>query len=172
MRKFTVSLLILLLVIGCQQAVEKPIDVEAEKAAIKQLVKDIWKTWDNKNYEGWVSYFVQGPNSLYGWVNPKGLKEHKGWSAIESLWKGRFETALKNDSETYFADNVFENFTFKIWKDAAWVTYDFYSKEDKVKDPDYLPWKTYWVLENAKDGWKILSWINVPRDWFRKKETE
>ena len=155
-------------VIHCQ----KPVDMEAEKTAIKQVLENMTKEYDKKSFEGWANYIVHEPYALHAWANKNEHVENKGWDEISALWKKRFERRLEKDPKPSKSDFVFENFTFKIWRDAAWVTYDSYSKEVKEKNPDYIPWKTYCVFEKTKDGWKWVSWVNIPRNSWRESEPE
>ena len=152
--------------IGCSQKV----DVEAEKAAIRQVIELAFKDyWDN-DFEGWANTVVQGPNTHVYWANKGRYGELIGWDTISSYYKKQIEARIEQNSNPSPITHVFENFNYRIWSNAALVTFDYHWKRNKDKDPDYLPWKMFHVFEKTKDGWKYSSWANFGRNSWRETE--
>ncbi|OVE80082.1 hypothetical protein BVY01_00895 [bacterium I07] len=169
MRKLIVGLMVLMLVIGCQQTGEKPVDVEAEKAAIKELIVTAWtEANNNKNFENWANTVLHDNKVLSVNVGKTGQGEDAGWDKIGPDWKKYMDDNPEPATGTY----VFEKFTFRIWREAAFAAFDWYRKEDKEKDPDRIPFRSYCVFEKTIVGWKFATWIGINRNSYRETTTE
>ncbi|OVE79412.1 hypothetical protein BVY01_02630 [bacterium I07] len=79
MRKMIVSLMVLMLVIGCQQAVQE-VDVEKEKAAIKGVIEKLFtEYWNKKSFEGYASTMMHAPYTQSIWAGQGSYTETVGW---------------------------------------------------------------------------------------------
>lgn len=168
MRKFFILMLSLIIcfVAGCDQTV----DVEAEKAAIRQVIEKAFKDyWDN-DYEAWANSTVQGPNTHAYWASKGGYGEQLGWDVISAYHKKVIDERIERNADFSEVVHMFENFDYRIWKDAALVTFDYHWKRNKDNDPEYLPWKMFHVFEKTQDGWKYSSWANLGRNSWRDTE--
>ena len=164
MRRIFISLL----VIGMFGATCAPetIDVEAEKAAIRQLIERRYNEYNNKDFDGWASTIVNGQNTHMYWATKSGYGERIGWDVIGSY----FKKVMEDNPEPSPREHVFENFNYRIWKDTAFVTFDYYTEGNKEEDPDFIPTKNIYVFEKTEEGWKCSSWVNLRRNTWREIE--
>ncbi|OVE78660.1 hypothetical protein BVY01_04840 [bacterium I07] len=142
-------------------------NVEKEKVAIKKVIEAGFNEyWNNKNYEAWANVFVHDRDFHAIAVKKSGYEEDISWESVNEKFKKRFEDTSQSRKFEY----IFENFSFRIWKDAAFVSFDYYRKRNKEKDPDYIPIRAYGVFEKTKDGWKYISWMAVYKNSWRDTE--
>jgi len=166
MRKIAVSLIILILVMvwGC----EKPIDIEAEKAAIKDVIlaetkasvelksfEEIAKTWGHKPYSRRVA------------ASNDGYSDYLGWDTISAGFK-----RWVNENPEPGEPKLKENFIFRVWDKGAWVMSEEYTESEKAEDPSYIPRLTFHVLEKTEEGWKIIFLGQILRDSYPNADTE
>ncbi|OVE80084.1 hypothetical protein BVY01_00905 [bacterium I07] len=167
MRKMIVGLMVLMLVIGCQQAVQE-VDVEAEKAAIMKVMESSLAAWDNRNWEAFSEHFVQKLYMRYAWASKNGAWENKNWESFETNWKKGFET----DPEPKKNVHLLENPRWKVWKNVALVTFNYSTQQDIDENPNYRPARWHIVFEKTVDGWKVVSSVYLNRNSWRGRVVE
>ena len=77
---------------------------------------------------------------------------------------------MEENPEPSTREHILENFTYRIWGNAAFVTFDYSTKADKEENPDYVPWKCINLFEKTNEGWKYASWVNINRNTLRKTD--
>ncbi|OVE78768.1 hypothetical protein BVY01_04490 [bacterium I07] len=165
MRKMIVFMLALMLtgtLVG-----QGTVDVEKEKAEIKEVLENSFKElYNKKSFEGWANTTVQDDNIVHAWAWKTKYGEDVGWDKISADVK----KTIGKDPEPSKTVHIFENYRFRIWRDAAFVSFDYSTKEEKEMDPDHVPYKCYHMFEKTKDGWKYVNWINIRRNSWRETE--
>lgn len=146
---------------------EKPIDIEAEKAAIIKVLDNESSAFFARDLDAWEKTWIQEPYALKISSGKNNFFEFLGWDTMQPTYKGWYEDYP--DSED--VELAKENFIFRIWKDAAWVIYEQHRIEMKEEDPDYIPFRVAHVLEKTKDGWKIVYMGAVYRNSYRESES-
>jgi hypothetical protein len=166
MRKITLSLMVLILVFagGCQ----KPVDLEAEKAAIKEVILAETKAAvEMRSFEAFAETWVQEPYSLWISAGQNGYYEFAGWDSMYTAFKNWME-----ESPEPGKPRIKENFTFRIWGKGAWVFFEEYPEGKKAEDPAFIPSRQFRVLEKTGSGWKILFVGVVNKNSYRESDSE
>ncbi|OVE79411.1 hypothetical protein BVY01_02625 [bacterium I07] len=149
MKRIFVSLMILILVIGCQQAAEKPVDVEAEKAVIKAVLKAQLDAIKAHSYEGEAAVWAHTPYIV--------RKKVKGWDRVSDYYRSLFEKAKKDPNNYQFYEatligaDIYVNGNFA----SAFTTEhaEFIWEGEKVSN-NRKPHKN---LEKINGEWKIIT---------------
>lgn len=144
------SLLRILLVMGAMalpaasRAAENP-----EEEAIKAVLLAETDHFFARNYDGWAATFVQAPNAIQIMNAAGGSYTHAlGWETISK----NVREFMKSHPEPNTTRLWRENFRFRHYGDAAFVTFDKYMGDrDKTK-----PVKEIRVVEKHGGEWKIV----------------
>lgn len=142
-------------------AQQPEIDYEEEKAAIMELIAEESAAFWNKDFEKFAACWVHGPHiRTMGWWEAGGVTVVEGWEERASRTK-RHMAASPEPNPT--ATNVIrKNMNIRIFKDAAWLTFDQYGEDtgDENMDMPGLSRETR-ILEKQNGEWKIayVGWL-------------
>jgi hypothetical protein len=125
-----------------------PTQVEEEEA-IKRVLLAETDFFFARNYEGWASTFVQEPGAIQIWNNGDGSYTHSvGWETISKNVKAFMESHPEPNATPLWR----ENFVFRHYGDAAFVTFDKYMGDRATAKPI----KEVRVVEKVDGEWKIV----------------
>lgn len=142
-----------LLLSRCQSP-EKPLDLEAEKAAIRAVIAKETESYYRQDFEAWKSTYLDDPAfRKYGyWEGFEQKVEYcNGFAALAEQKKKQFEadaTIWKGSTEERRNEN------FRISRDMAWYTFEQYSHEKDTRKLLGVSLETR-ILEKHDGAWKI-----------------
>ena len=149
----------ILIVSSCQT----PIDVEAEKAAIIQVINDETQAYLDYDYEKVISYFVQ--DSLNFRLS-SGADDHvfmEGWNEVDSFFKSDLS---QGDTESLADTHVTvskDNYRIKVYDNTAYVicteTWTYATENNELE----IESRQVRFMEKVEGEWKIafLSFIGT-----------
>ncbi len=160
----TVILLSLFIIISCQQK----IDIETEKEAIKKVIENETKLFYDGNYEEFANTWVHEPYALWTSVGNNYHNEFIGWDSIGVNLK-RFMDAR---NEPFTDEVIRKNFSYRIYGNGAWVTFEQHYKSSMDKNPEHLPGRALRVLEKTDSGWKMVFMGGIDRNSYKEQNVE
>jgi hypothetical protein len=160
----TVILLSLFIIISFQKSMAD----EIEEAAIKKVIENETKFAYDNNYEEFAKTWVHEPYTLWTVVGNNNHTELIGWDSIGI----NFQQWMAGENEPFTDEVVRKNFSYRIYGNGAWVTYEQYFKSNMDKNPDLLPSRQFRVLEKSNDGWKIVFMGAINRGSYKVTEVE
>ena len=105
-----------------------------------------------RDFDGWASTFVQVPAAVQAWNNADGTYTHRlGWETISA----RIREIIKNNPAPDTRPMVRENFVFRHYGNAAFVTFDKYIGDRKTVKPI----REIRVVERVGAEWKIVCLV-------------
>ena len=161
---FTVILLSLFIIIGYQISLAD----EKDEVAIKKVVEDETKFAYENDYEGIASTWVHEPYTVWTVAGNYQHREVLGWDSIGTM----FKNWMSGTNEPFTDEIVNRNFSYRIYGNGAWVTYEQYMKSRMDKNPDLIPSRQFRVLEKTDDGWKIVFMGSINRGSYKVSEVE
>ncbi len=153
---FSTAILLSLFIIFSFQ---KSMADEKEEAAIKKVIEAEDKFFNENNYEELAKTWVHAPYALMTSTGNSFNFEFNGWDSIGINYKRWTEGA----TEPFTDEIIHKNYSYRIYGNGAWVTFEQYRKSSMEKNPEYLPGKALRVLEKTDDGWKIVYWGYIGR---------
>jgi len=129
--------------------------LEAEKAAILEVIERQAATFWAKDFEGWAQTWVHTPYiRRVGWSETGGVVSVEGWEAIGGrMKKNMTDNPTPNLTPAKLAR---EHLNFRIYGDVAWVTFDQHgiaTGEPRFDMPG-LSHETR-ILEKHEGKWKV-----------------
>jgi len=129
--------------------------LEAEKAAILEVIERQAATFWAKDFEGWADTWVQAPYTRrLGWSESGGVVSVEGWEAIAArMKKSMADNPRPNPTP---ARLVRERLSFQIHGDLAWVTFEQHgaSTGEPRFDMPGLSYETR-ILEKRSGRWRV-----------------
>lgn len=134
---------IIYLVLICW-ACAKPIDEDAEKAAITKLIDDETRYAASADSEGWATCWVSSPDAMFMLASADGVELFQNSDSLASIVAGLepFELKLKRD-----------NYKYAISHDMAFVTFD---QQDNLGGVERRT-KESRTLRKVDGQWKIMN---------------
>ncbi len=158
MRKYLLALFVFILFVGT--SCEEKIDIEKEKEAVIETVKEIMNDRSELNYEAYINYWI---DEQYAFIAAAGKDGHTFMYIDDWKMNGKeeFDKILKEQEEGGY-NITLEPFDFnvKVYDDVAWAT--FKNKWTKVMNEteeteDLGETFLTLFLEKQNEEWKIAS---------------
>jgi len=125
---------------------------QADEDAIRRVLLAETDRFFARDFEGWASTFVQVPAAVQAWNNADGTYTHRlGWDTISA----RIREFIKNNPAPDTRPMVRENFVFRHYGNAAFVTFDKYIGDRKTVKPI----REIRVVERVGAEWKIVCLV-------------
>jgi hypothetical protein len=125
---------------------------QADEDAIRRVLLAETDRFFARDFEGWASTFVQVPAAVQAWNNADGTYTHRlGWDTISA----RIREFIKNNAAPDTRPMVRENFVFRHYGNAAFVTFDKYIGDRKTVKPI----REIRVVERVGAEWKIVCLV-------------
>jgi hypothetical protein len=122
---------------------------KADEEAITRVLLAETDRFFARDFEGWASTFVQVPGATQAWNNADGTYVHRlGWETIGA----RIREFMKNNPTPDRTPLHRENFMFRHYGNAAFVTFDKYMGDRKTAKPV----REIRVVERVGSDWKIV----------------
>jgi hypothetical protein len=129
--------------------------LEAEEAAILEVIERQAATFWAKDFQGWADTWVHAPHvRRLGWSEAGGVVSVEGWNAIGARMK---KSMADNPTPNLtLAKLVREHLNFRIYGDVAWVTFEQHgvSTGEPRFDMAGLSYETR-ILERHDGKWKV-----------------
>jgi hypothetical protein len=120
-----------------------------DEEAIRRVVVDETDRFFARDFDGWAATFVQVPNATQAWNNADGSYTHRlGWDTISQ----RIREFMKNNPTPDRTPLHRENFAFRHYGTAAFVTFDKYIGDRRTAKPV----REIRVVERVGGEWKIV----------------
>ncbi len=157
------GLVIILVSVLVMSACQTQIDVEAEKAAIIEVINGETDAYLNYDYDKVISYFVKDSLSFRQCAGADNVDFQDGWGQIEAF----FKSDLQGGDPEAFTDtriNVTkDNYQIKVYDNSAYVVCTerwTYTTSDNVLEIDSRQVR---FMEKIDGEWKIafLSFIGT-----------
>lgn len=159
MKKSVLFLLIatFIAISGCSK---KPVDIDAEKKAIKKVLIDETTDYLNQDLVAVLDAFVQDDKSIYISVGSEGYMERIGFKDITAYFRASSQ-ADWSDYSDYEVEK--SNWNIKITGKTAIVYFDQTMKFKLKGEPMETHSKEVRFMEKVKGEWKIvlLEWIDM-----------
>ena len=124
----------------------------ADEEAIRRVLLAETDRFFARDFDGWASTFVQVPAAVQAWNNADGTYTHRlGWDTISA----RIREFIKNNPAPDTRPMVRENFVFRHYGNAAFVTFDKYIGDRKTVKPI----REIRVVERQGAEWKIVCLV-------------
>ena len=162
----TVLFVLLYSTIVLSQSGEKKIDVEAEKEAIKAVIKKEGKHLRDRNFDELSSTYAHEPYILWTGAGKGFHMEIAGWDSLETWIKQIF--AVNPEPSKYVP--IKENWNIRVYGDGAWVTFEEYGKSESEANPDLIPDRQFRMLEKTNQGWKIVFTGFINKESYKPKD--
>jgi len=121
---------------------------DQDMEAIQNIVIEETHRFFAKDYDGWADTFVPASNAFQIWNNADGSYTYAmGWETISNNVREFIEANPEVDTTPL----RFDNFSYRFYGDAAFVTYEKY-----MGDGDVKPVKEIRVVERDNGAWKIV----------------
>jgi hypothetical protein len=121
----------------------------ADEEAIKRVVIAETDRFFARDFDGWAATFVHVPGATQAWNNADGSYTHRlGWDTISQRIR---EFMTKNPAPDRTPLHR-ENFTFRHYGNAAFVTFDKYIGDRRTAKPV----REIRVVERVGAEWKIV----------------
>ena len=144
--------LVLAMLVAVHTAVFAPLALAqspADEEAIKRVLLAETDRFFARDFEAWASTFVQVPAATQAWNNADGTYTHRlGWDTISA----RIREFIKNNPAPDTRPMTRENFVFRHYGNAAFVTFDKYIGDRKTVKPI----REIRVVERVGADWKIV----------------
>ena len=155
MQKFTAFIITGILIhflTGC--STKNEVDMEKEKAAIKNVIAAETEAYYKQDYDRWRSTYVNDAHfRSYGYWEgyPEKVRYYNGFDTLGKFKKKQFE-----DDRTYWQGSIEERFNenFRIFPGVAWYTFEQVSY-DSTKQKVYGRSVETRILEKQDGQWKI-----------------
>ena len=145
-------LLVLALLVGVQVAIFAPAAMaqgQADEEAIRRVLLAETDRFFARDFNGWASTFVQVPAAVQAWNNADGSNTHRlGWETISARIKDFMTKNPAPDKTPMWR----ENFVFRHYGNAAFVTFDKWLGDRKTAKPI----REIRVVERQGTEWKIV----------------
>lgn len=157
------GLLLIALSILIMKSCQNPIDVEAEKAAIIQVINEETQAYLDYDYDKVISYFVH--DSLNFRLS-SGADDHvfmEGWNEVDSFFKsdlGQGDPAALADAHVTVTK---DNYRIKVYDNTAYVicteTWTYSANDNNLE----IESRQVRFMEKVEGAWKIafLSFIGT-----------
>ena len=162
---FLAAILLSLLII---LSFQKSMADENEEAAIKKVIENETKFAYDNNYEEFAKTWVHESYALWTVVGNNYHTELIGWDSIGINFQQWMEAA----KEPFTEEVIRKNFSYRIYGNGAWVTFEQYHKSDMDKNPEHLPGRALRVLEKTDDGWKMVFMGHINRNSYKEQNVE
>ena len=148
-------LLVLAMLIGIHAGIFAPAALAqspGDEEAIRRVLLAETDRFFARDFDGWASTFVQVPAAVQAWNNADGTYTHRlGWDTISA----RIREFIKNNPAPDTRPMVRENFVFRHYGNAAFVTFDKYIGDRKTVKPI----REIRVVERQGAEWKIVCLV-------------
>ena len=148
-------LLVLAMLVAVHTAVFAPpalAQSPGDEDAIRRVLLAETDRFFARDFDGWASTFVQVPAAVQAWNNADGTYTHRlGWDTISA----RIREFIKNNAAPDTRPMVRENFVFRHYGNAAFVTFDKYIGDRKTVKPI----REIRVVERVGAEWKIVCLV-------------
>ena len=148
-------LLVLAMLVGIHAGVLAPqtqAQSPADEEAIRRVLLAETDRFFARDFDGWASTFVQVPAAVQAWNNADGSNTYRlGWDTISA----RIREFIKNNPAPDTRPMVRENFVFRHYGNAAFVTFDKYIGDRKTVKPI----REIRVVERVGAEWKIVCLV-------------
>lgn len=122
---------------------------KADEDAITKVLLAETDRFFARDFDGWASTFVQVGAATQAWNNADGSYVYRlGWPTISA----RIREFMKNNPKPDTTPLHRENFTFRHYGNAAFVTFDKYMGDRKTAKPIH----EIRVVERVNGEWKIV----------------
>jgi len=122
---------------------------KADEEAITRVLLEETNRFFARDFDGWAATFVQIPAAAQAWNNPDGTYVYRlGWDTISA----RIREFMKNNPTPDRTPLHRENFTFRHYGNAAFVTFDKYMGDRRTAKPV----REIRVVERVGGEWKIV----------------
>ena len=122
---------------------------QADEDAIRKVLLAETDRFFARDYNGWASTFVQAPAAVQAWNNADGTYTHRlGWETISARIKEFMQKNPAPDKTPMWR----ENFVFRHYGNAAFVTFDKWLGDRKTAKPI----REIRVVERQGTEWKIV----------------
>jgi len=139
---------------GCAENERAQIDIEAEKAAILETIATETEAYFRQDYELWKEQFVDAPYFMRigFWEGyPNKVSYHQGFDTLRTEKKLQFE---EDATQWAGSEQTRENLQFRIYDEAAWVTFDQVSV-DSESGEELGRSKEIKILEKIEGEWRL-----------------
>jgi DNA-binding CsgD family transcriptional regulator len=126
--------------------------VDTEQAAILRVLESETAAFFSKDYDAWADCWVHSEHvKRWSWYPVGGVTIESGWARVSALMR----KAMQDFPQPVSVEIRRENFSFRIAREIAWVTYDQYSSE--VNDPFSVHGLQHElkIFERIGDDWKL-----------------
>ena len=121
----------------------------ADEEAIRRVLLAETDRFFARDYDGWASTFVQVPAAVQAWNNADGTYTHRlGWETISARIREFMTKSPAPDKTPMWR----ENFVFRHYGNAAFVTFDKWLGDRKTAKPI----REIRVVERQGSEWKIV----------------
>jgi len=148
-------LLVLAMLVGVHAGVIAPLALAqspGDEEAIRRVLLAETDRFFARDFDGWASTFVQVPAAVQAWNNADGSNTYRlGWDTISA----RIGEFIKNKPAPDTRPMVRENFVFRHYGNAAFVTFDKYIGDRKTVKPI----REIRVVERVGAEWKIVCLV-------------
>ena len=157
MKKYCLSLIILILLPACS---EKPVDVETEKAAIKEVIAKETQSWINQDFVSILETLVQDESAIRVTIGRTGYNSLEGYDKVYNFYKKSMDSDWSDFEEMSFNHS---NFRIHVCQETAVAMFDqrmtyYYGGELQETSS-----KEMRMLKKVKGDWKImlLQWVDM-----------
>ena len=148
-------LLVLAMLVGIQAGVFAPpalAQSPGDEDAIRRVLLAETDRFFARDFDGWASTFVHVPAAVQAWNNADGSNTYRlGWDTISA----RIREFIKNNPKPDTRPMTRENFVFRHYGNAAFVSFDKYIGDRKVVKPI----REIRVVERLGAEWKIVCLV-------------
>ncbi len=132
----------------------RDIDIEAEKAAIREVVAAETWAYYQQDFTSWKNTYVNAPYfRMYGYWEgyPEKVKYHNGFESLQTVKQEQFQ-----QNRTLWQGSIEEstNENFRIYPEVAWYTFDQVSYDKATRKLLGRSLETR-ILEKHNGQWKI-----------------
>jgi ketosteroid isomerase-like protein len=138
-----------------------PVDIAAEEAAIKAVLKLQTQAWSEKSLDGEAAVWAQEPYVFRGYP----IDSVVGWEALEGFYQEQFETGSWPPFTAEMSDHH-----IRIAGDTAWAVYHQVSKRtnEQGEEESDTSWEIR-ILEKKSGQWRLVLQMTGPYpDWMEQ----
>ncbi|MCB0548946.1 MAG: nuclear transport factor 2 family protein [Phaeodactylibacter sp.] len=126
---------------------QKKASASSDEAAIKEVIEQESRTFWARDFKSWEKLWVHEPYTIWTAASNTGVRQYNGWNA----WKEQVENLFAESPEAipYDGDVKKHNFSFRIYGNGAWVTFE---QDNKGT----ITYETR-IMEKHGGKWKIAA---------------